>query len=64
MVAGKPQQHHKKQVSKVLPAVATADLDLQLEEEDLLKGIDMTVLHRSTFPTTSVRVCRPARLGA
>ena len=48
MAVGKPQQQHKKQAGKAPPAVATADLDLQLqEEEDLLKGIDMTLLHRS-----------------
>ncbi|KAA6419827.1 MAG: putative exocyst complex component 6-like [Trebouxia sp. A1-2] len=43
---GKPQQQHKKQAGKAPPAVATADLDLRLEEEDLLKNIDMTLLHR------------------
>jgi len=47
VAAGKPQQQHKKQAGKAPPAVATADLDLRLEEEDLLKGIDMTLLHRS-----------------
>jgi len=48
VAVGKPQQQHKKQAGKAPPAVATADLDLQLqEEEDLLKGIDMTLLHRS-----------------
>ncbi len=53
MAAGKPQQQHKKQAGKAPPAVATADLDLRLEEEDLLKSIDMTLLHRSASSAAS-----------
>lgn len=54
MDAGKPQQQHKKQAGKATPpAVATTDLDLRLEEEDLLKSIDMTLLHRSASSAAS-----------
>ena len=46
--AVKSQGSHKKQGSKVPPAVATGNADQQREEEDLLTGIDMTLLHRYT----------------
>ena len=46
MLAAKSQAQHKKQSSKVPAAVATGDGNLQMEDEDLLKDIDMTLLHR------------------
>ena len=50
--SGKPQQQHKKQASKVPAAVGTGALDLYLEDEDVLKGIDMTLLHRRVLLST------------
>ncbi|KAL3133292.1 hypothetical protein ABBQ38_007172 [Trebouxia sp. C0009 RCD-2024] len=43
---GKSQTSHKKQASKAPAAVAIAGAELPMEDEDLLTGIDMTLLHR------------------
>ena len=51
MAAGKPAQQHKKHAGKAPATVATVDMNQQLEEEDLLKGVDMTHLYRSAPET-------------